>query len=82
MRVEGIVSLQYCPCLESVECARIIRISVGGLWEPSIPSKQLVQFDPFLSEHINIPGNKGKDHTSYLSKDVCEEFIYLIGSRH
>lgn len=41
----------------------------------------LAEFDPFLSEHINTHGNKGKGNTSYLSKDVCEEFINLIGTR-
>ena len=41
----------------------------------------LAKFDPFLSEHINAHGNKGKGHTSYLSKDVCEEFISLIGAK-
>ena len=41
----------------------------------------LTKFDPFLSEHINIHGKKGKGHTSYLSKDVCEEFISLIEAR-
>ena len=40
----------------------------------------LAKFDPFLAQHINAHGNKGKGHTSYLSKDVCEEFISLIGA--
>ena len=41
----------------------------------------LTKFDPFLSEQIDIHGKKGKSHTSYLSKDECEEFISLIGTR-
>ena len=41
----------------------------------------LAKFDPFLSEHININGKKGKGYISYLSIDVCEEFISLIWAR-
>ena len=40
----------------------------------------LAKFDPFLAEHMITHGGKGKGHTSYFSKDVCEEFIYLIGT--
>ncbi|XP_028404819.1 zinc finger MYM-type protein 5-like [Dendronephthya gigantea] len=35
-------------------------------------------FDPFLAQHINRNANKGKGHTSYLSKTICEKFIHLI----
>ena len=40
----------------------------------------LAKFDPFMAEHIKAHANKGKGHTSYLSKTICEEFISLIGS--
>lgn len=39
------------------------------------------KFDPFLSEHLSTYGSKGKGVPSYLSKDICEEFINLIGTR-
>ncbi|XP_046862046.1 zinc finger MYM-type protein 1-like [Xenia sp. Carnegie-2017] len=38
-------------------------------------------FDPFLAQHINRNANKGKGHTSYLSKTICEEFIQLMATR-
>ncbi len=28
--------------------------------------------DPFLAQHINRNANKGRGHTSYLSKTICE----------
>lgn len=40
----------------------------------------LSKFDPFLAEHINSYANKGKGHTSYLSKTTCEEFIENLGT--
>ena len=40
----------------------------------------LAKFDPFMAKHIQAHANKGKGHTSYLSKTICEEFIGLIGS--
>ena len=40
----------------------------------------LARFDPFIAEHIKAHANKGKGHTSYLSKAICEELISLIGS--
>ena len=40
----------------------------------------LSKFDPFLAEHINLYANKGKGHTSYLSKTTCEEFIENLGT--
>ena len=39
------------------------------------------QFDPFLCEHLKKYGNCGKGTTSYLSANICEEFISLIGKR-
>ena len=38
-------------------------------------------FDPFLAQHINHDANKGRGHTSYLSKTICEEFIHLMAHR-
>ena len=40
----------------------------------------LTKFDPFMAEHSKAHANKGKGHTLYLSKTICEEFISLIGS--
>lgn len=40
----------------------------------------IAKFDVFLAQHINTYANKGKGHTSYLSKTTCEEFIHLIAS--
>ena len=33
-----------------------------------------------MAQHIKAHANKGKGHTSYFSKTICEEFISLIGS--
>ena len=33
-----------------------------------------------MAERIKTHARKGKEHTSYLSKTICEEFIGLIGS--
>lgn len=41
----------------------------------------LAMFDPFLAQHINNNANKGRGHTSYLSKTICEEFINLLANR-
>ena len=38
------------------------------------------KFDPFMAEHIKAHASKGKGHTSYLFKNICEEFISSIGS--
>jgi len=35
------------------------------------------EFDPFLKSHIERHGNKGKGHSSYLSKTICNEKIIL-----
>ena len=31
------------------------------------------QFDPSLSHHIRKHANRGRGHSSYLSKTICEE---------
>ncbi|XP_065645337.1 zinc finger MYM-type protein 1-like [Hydra vulgaris] len=41
----------------------------------------LGQFDPFLHEHMKKHGNSGKGNTSYLSANICEEFICLMGNK-
>ncbi|GFY54019.1 zinc finger MYM-type protein 1 [Trichonephila inaurata madagascariensis] len=33
------------------------------------------EFDLFLSQHLTKCGNKGKGSASYLSSDICSEFI-------
>ena len=38
----------------------------------------LSEFDPFLEEHLKLYGNRGKGNLSYLSANICEEFIELI----
>lgn len=38
----------------------------------------IAEFDPFLSEHIKLYGNKGKGSTSYLSLTICNEFIQIM----
>uniref|UniRef100_A0A8P4KM64 Zinc finger MYM-type protein 1 n=1 Tax=Dicentrarchus labrax TaxID=13489 RepID=A0A8P4KM64_DICLA len=39
------------------------------------------QFDPFLKAHIEKYGNAGRGTLSYLSLNVCEEFIQLMGQK-
>ncbi|CAH2285606.1 zinc finger MYM-type 1-like, partial [Pelobates cultripes] len=41
----------------------------------------LAEYDPFLDEHIQKHGNKGRGHISYLSSTICDEFIELIGQQ-
>ena len=41
----------------------------------------LAKFDPFLAQHVNHNANKGRGHTSYLSKTICEEFVDLMANR-
>ncbi|XP_039303482.1 zinc finger MYM-type protein 1-like [Solenopsis invicta] len=41
----------------------------------------LSQFDPFLSEHIKKYGNAGKGISSYLSANICNEFINAMGKQ-
>ncbi|XP_037775528.1 uncharacterized protein LOC119572492 [Penaeus monodon] len=39
----------------------------------------IAKFDLFLSNHIENYGNKGTGSTSYLSKNICDELILLMG---
>lgn len=39
------------------------------------------KFDPFLKEHFNLHANQGRGHVSYLSKDICEEFIHIMANK-
>lgn len=39
------------------------------------------EFDPFLADHIQNCGNRGKGSVSYLSANICNEFINLMGQR-
>jgi len=39
------------------------------------------EFDPFLADHIQNYGNRGKGSTSYLSANICNEFINIIGKK-
>ncbi|GFQ92730.1 zinc finger MYM-type protein 1 [Trichonephila clavata] len=41
----------------------------------------ITEFDSFLFQHMTKYGNKGKGSTSYLSSDICSEFIDVIGKR-
>ncbi len=41
----------------------------------------IAQFDPFLREHLEKYGQKGRGTTSYLSSTVCEELICLMGEK-
>ena len=41
----------------------------------------LSQFDPFLKEHMRKYDKSGKGSTSYLSANICEEFITLLGKK-
>lgn len=41
----------------------------------------VAQFDPFLMEHFQKYGQKGRGKTSYLSSTICEEFIGLMGDK-
>ncbi len=41
----------------------------------------VAQFVPFLREHLEKYGQKGRGTTSYLSSTVCEEFICLMGEK-
>ena len=37
------------------------------------------EFDTFLEEHLKVHGNAGKGNPSYLSANICEGFIQLMG---
>lgn len=39
------------------------------------------EFDPFLKTHIELYGNKGRGHPSYLSTTILNELIILIKRR-
>lgn len=41
----------------------------------------LAEFDPFLREHIKRYGNPGKGNVSYLSANICDEFINILGNK-
>ncbi|XP_071578391.1 zinc finger MYM-type protein 1-like [Temnothorax nylanderi] len=41
----------------------------------------LAKFDPFLAQHINEHANRGRGHTSYLSKTICNELITIIADK-
>lgn len=41
----------------------------------------IAEFDPLLSKHIERYANQGSGTTSYLSKTVCDEFIYLMAEK-
>lgn len=36
------------------------------------------EYDPFLKNHLEMYGNKGKGHTSYISKTIFNEVIHLL----
>jgi hypothetical protein len=40
--------------------------------------KLINQFDPFLLEHLNKYGNQGKGNPSYLSVNICNEFMNIM----
>jgi len=41
----------------------------------------LAKFDPFLANHIEKFGNKGRGNVSYLSSTICEEFINILAEK-
>lgn len=41
----------------------------------------LSEFDPFLADHLNKFGNPGKGNISYLSANICNEFIEVMGKQ-
>ena len=41
----------------------------------------IAKFDPFLKKHLDDHANKGHSHTSYLLKDICEEFIGILADK-
>jgi hypothetical protein len=38
----------------------------------------LSEYDAFFTKHLQTHGNKGKGKTSYLSANICEEFVELL----
>lgn len=41
----------------------------------------LSEYDPLLKNHLSHYGNKGKGRASYLSANICNEFILLIANK-
>jgi Domain of unknown function (DUF4371)/hAT family C-terminal dimerisation region len=41
----------------------------------------LSKFDPFLAEHMEKYGNRGKGNPSYLSANICDELIILMAQQ-
>ena len=39
----------------------------------------LATVNPFLCQNIKMDANRGKGHTSYLSKTICEEVVKILG---
>lgn len=41
----------------------------------------LSEYDPLLNNHLTQYGNKGKGRASYLSANICNEFILIIANK-
>ena len=41
----------------------------------------IAEFDPFLQEHLKVYGNKGRGNPSYLSSNISNEFILVMGGK-
>lgn len=41
----------------------------------------LSEFDPFLADYLKKIGNPGKGNISYLSANICNEFIEVMGKQ-
>ena len=41
----------------------------------------LSEFDSFLEEYLKVYGDAGKGNSSYLSANICEEFIEIMGQQ-
>lgn len=41
----------------------------------------LSEFDPFIADHLKKFGNPGKGNISYLSANICNEFIDVMGKQ-
>ena len=39
------------------------------------------QFDSFLSQHIRQFANRGRGHSSYLSKTICDEIVTIMAQK-
>lgn len=40
----------------------------------------LAKFDPILQQHLFSFANKGTGHVSYLSANICDEFVNILGT--